>query len=378
MAAQTGGGIIGRKLHIAFYAPLKAAGHPVPSGDRLMARLLIGCLERSGHQVNVMSTLRAYVGHAEDAAGWTRVQTEAGAERERIGAHLSNGPRPDLWFCYHPYYKSPDLIGPVVSRRFGLAYVTCEASYSDRRNIGVWTEMQKHALDAVRAAALNLCLTQRDMQGLRAAAPDARLARFAPFIATDAFRGAPAPRAGHIVCVAMMRAGDKFESYQRLAATLAHLPTGLDWHLSVAGDGPMRAGVQALFAHIPPARIKWLGQLAPPAVAALLATGSVYVWPGCGEAYGLAYLEAQAAGLPVIAQRIAGVPEVVVDGVTGILTEPADHAAAAAAIARILGDRDLQWRMGQAARSHVETNHVVETAARRLDAMLQDVVDSTR
>ena len=37
---------------------------------------------------------------------------------------------PDLWFCYHPYSKAPDLIGPRLSRLFGLAYVTAEASYS--------------------------------------------------------------------------------------------------------------------------------------------------------------------------------------------------------------------------------------------------------
>ena len=45
--------------------------------------------------------------------------------------------------------------------------------------------------------------------------------------------------------------------------------------------------------------------------------GGTYVWPGTGEAYGIAYMEAQAAGLPVVAQKTAGVPEVVKDGVTG-------------------------------------------------------------
>ena len=84
---------------------------------------------------------------------------------------------------------------------------------------------------------------------------------------------------------------------------------------SVIGDGPQRAEVQAMFAR-PASGVASHGWASKPApqIAATLALASAYIWPGCGEAYGLAYLEAQAAGVPVIAQRIAGVPEVVADG----------------------------------------------------------------
>ncbi len=362
----------GRPLTIAFYAPLKSPGHAVPSGDRLMARMLFACLERAGHRVLLVSDLRSYVGDAGDAAAWARVQAQATQERARIAAEWATD-KPDLWFCYHPYYKSPDLIGPPLATQFGLAYVTCEASYSARRNIGVWVDMQAYALAAVQGAALNLCLTARDLAGLQAAAPHARLARFAPFIAVDAFGAAPAPEPGHVVCVAMMRAGDKFASYERLAAWLALLPPGLDWRLSVAGDGPMRAQVQALFAQVAP-RVTWLGAVDAAAVAALLARGAVYVWPGCGEAYGLAYLEAQAAGVPVVAQAVAGVPEVVANGLTGVLVPDGDDRAAATAIGHILTDQALQRQMGAAARADVLAHHALPGAARRLDALLRDVV----
>ena len=66
-------------------------------------------------------------------------------------------------------------------------------------------------------------------------------------------------------------------------------------------------------------------------VARQLATSDIFVWPGTGEAYGIAYLEAQASGLPVVAQATAGVPTVVRHGVTGLLTAPQDDAAFAAA-----------------------------------------------
>jgi Glycosyl transferases group 1 len=358
-------------LDIAFYAPLKAPGHPVPSGDRLMARMLMQCLEAAGHRVRVVSDLRAYVRDSGDTAGWAQVQAAAAAEVSRIAGEWGAGV-PDLWFCYHPYYKSPDLIGPPLAARFGVPYLTCEASYSARRNIGVWVGMQASALDAVRGAALNLCLTGRDLAGLRAAAPAARLERFPPFIDAAGFDGMPVPEAGHMVCAAMMRAGDKFASYQRLAAWVALLPAALDWHLTVAGDGPLRADVQALFAGVS-ARITWLGQVDRTGVADLLRRGAVYAWPGCGEAYGLAYLEAQAAGVPVVAQDVAGVPEVVADGVTGVLVPDGDDRAAAGAIARILTDAGLQRCMGDAARAHVMAHHALAGAARRLDGLLRSL-----
>jgi glycosyltransferase involved in cell wall biosynthesis len=362
-----------RRLRIAFYAPLKAPTHPVPSGDRLMARQLMACLERAGHEVTVASELRAFLGNPEDAAGWTAVQAAAEAECARLERAYTDG-APDLWFCYHPYYKAPDLIGPVLSTRYQVPYVTCEASYSKRRNIGIWADMQGRLLRVVKGAALNLCLTERDRIGLLAAAPDASVARFPPFIEVDPFATEPTPEAGRLLTVAMMRPGDKHQSYQRLAAALALLPESLDWRLSVAGDGPLIAEVQALFAALPAGRIEWLGQLTRGDVARLMSRAAVYVWPGCGEAYGLAYLEAQAAGLPVVAQAVAGVPEVVKAGTSGILTANGDDAAFAAAIQTLLTDEPLRARMGQAARLRVHENHAMAGAARRLDQLLQEVV----
>jgi glycosyltransferase involved in cell wall biosynthesis len=339
-----------------------------------MARLLMRCLEHAGHHVTVMSDLRAYLNDPGDASGWATLQDKASIERQRITQQwIADGPA-DIWFCYHPYYKSPDLIGPDLSVQFAIPYVTCEASYSSRRNIGIWADMQARALSAVNQAAINLCITARDRQGLLDAAPQANLVRFPPFIENTIFDVIPTPVAGHLVCAAMMRKGDKFESYQRLATILSLLPSDQDWHLSVAGDGPAKQDVRALFAGIPPSRISWLGQLDRPQIAALFTTGAVYIWPGCGEAYGLAYLEAQAAGLPVVAQAVAGVPEVVIDGVTGILTAAGDDAALAAAILRLLVDPALQKQMGQAARHHVRDHHSFAEAAQNLNKILQDLV----
>jgi glycosyltransferase involved in cell wall biosynthesis len=74
-------------------------------------------------------------------------------------------------------------------------------------------------------------------------------------------------------------------------------------------------------------------------------------------------LEGMAAGRAVIASRVAGIPDVVTDGVDGILVEPGDVAGLAAALARLAGDPELRRRLGDAARSTVRRRLSWERAA---------------
>jgi hypothetical protein len=205
-------------MKIAFYAPLKSPHHPVPSGDRLMARQLLACLGHAGHAVALASELRAFCGDSDDAAAYAALTAQAAAEVERLSTLWRAEGAPDLWFCYHPYYKAPDLIGPALCERFGIAYATAEASYSGRRNVGIWADMQARVLEAVRGATVNIGLTARDRAGLAAATPEAIIAPLKPFIDAAPFTGqTPRPQPGHLVTVAMMRAGDKLESFRALA-----------------------------------------------------------------------------------------------------------------------------------------------------------------
>ncbi len=335
-----------------------------------MACQLVNAMTDAGNDVSVLSHLRAFIRSADDWAGWRRLQSDAKEERDRIAA-LWQCDTPDLVFCYHPYYKSPDLIGLPLARQFGLPYLTCEASYSARRNIGVWTEMQSHAQAAVRSAAINICLSQRDAAGLAEAIGDARIERLAPFIDTAPFSARPQPEPAHIVAVAMMRPGDKLESYRHMAASLTRLPAVRDWRLSVVGDGDARNEVQAQFTSFPAGRLRWMGALSPPEVAAFLRRGAVYLWPGIGEAYGLAFLEAQAAGLPVVAFRTAGVPEVVHEKAGGTLVAAGDTDALAAAVSSLLADPAQARQRGLLARDHVNACHSLPAATSRLAEILE-------
>ncbi|MET3522327.1 glycosyltransferase involved in cell wall biosynthesis [Mesorhizobium abyssinicae] len=337
-----------------------------------MARALVKALERGGHSVELASELRFYLREPESKS-FDALKIEAREEAARLARLWDRDGKPDLWFTYHPYYKAPDPIGPELASAFAVPYVTAEASYSTRRNTGLWADAQALVVRAVEQAALNICFTQRDRQGLAEAIPDAALGMLSPFIDTSAFRETPTRGCPtRLITVAMMRPGDKLESYRMLAQALGsigHLP----WTISVVGDGPVREEVKAQFAGLPADRIEWLGAIEPTAVPDVLYGGGIYVWPGFGEAYGIAYLEAQAAGLPVVAQDIAGVPEVVRDGQTGFLTPPGDVAAFASAIERLLTRNDERTIMAAEARRFTLEERSLGAAAACLTELLAKI-----
>ncbi|MBX3567753.1 MAG: glycosyltransferase family 4 protein [Rhizobiaceae bacterium] len=356
-------------MRIAFYAPLKSPRHSIPSGDRLMARLLMEALGLAGHTVDLVSEFRSFQANP-DTGSYALLKAEGEAEIARINARWIAEGVPDLWFSYHPYYKAPDLIGPRLSARFGIRYVTAEASWSPRRFVGSWAAAQDYVLAALRQASLNICFTRRDRDGLQQMASTYRLAMLPPFIDTGKF-GAPAagndtPR---LLSVAMMRSGDKFESYRLLGEALRRC-VDLPWTYTIVGDGPMRGAVEAAMSDLPAERLTWLGERPQDEIPSILAGGDLLVWPGFGEAYGLAYLEAQAAGVPVVAQDTAGVPEVVHDGTSGLLTPVDDAAAYAAAVRRLLLDARLRRELGGKARAFVFEERSLPRAASTLNALL--------
>jgi len=110
---------------------------------------------------------------------------------------------------------------------------------------------------------------------------------------------------------------------------LADIP---DAHLVVLGEGPQRAELEQLAGD----RVHLLGRV--PDVAAWLRRADVLVHPARWEGFGLALLEAMLASLPVVATQVSSIPEIVVDGETGLLVPPDDPSALAAALNRVLTD----------------------------------------
>ncbi len=95
-------------------------------------------------------------------------------------------------------------------------------------------------------------------------------------------------------------------------------------------------------------------------VAGLLSEAACFLLTSDYEGLPYTVLEAMAAGVPVVATRVGGVPEQVVDGETGFLFEPGDPAAAAAAVERILADPEGAGRLGEAGRERVRREFGLE------------------
>lgn len=126
----------------------------------------------------------------------------------------------------------------------------------------------------------------------------------------------------------------------------------------VVGDGPCRETLERLAAELGVAdRVRFLGQLANESAVAEAAACDVFVMPGVEEPFGVAFVEAMAAGLPAIGGRGEGGPEDIAAAGEGMmLVEPGDAAALASVIERLAGDPSELRRLGAAARQTVAAN----------------------
>jgi glycosyltransferase involved in cell wall biosynthesis len=116
-----------------------------------------------------------------------------------------------------------------------------------------------------------------------------------------------------------------------------------DWDLVIAGDGPLRDALAAQATHAGlETRVRLVGRTDRPATVALFRDAAAFVLPSRLEPFGIVNLEAMAAGTPVVASRVGGVPEFVEDGVSGLLVEPGDAGALADAIRRLWASRALR------------------------------------
>jgi colanic acid/amylovoran biosynthesis glycosyltransferase len=153
------------------------------------------------------------------------------------------------------------------------------------------------------------------------------------------------------------------------------------FHLDIVGDGPMRGALEALVSmHGLSSSVTFHGMRSQNDVRNLLMDSDVLCQPsvtaesGDAEGLGMVLLEAAASGLPVVATRHGGIPEVVVHGETGILVPERDASALSGAFTLLLQDKETRLRMGANARKRVEDRFDVVRQCVELEQIYADVL----
>jgi glycosyltransferase involved in cell wall biosynthesis len=346
--------------------------------------MLFEALQTTGMSVDVAARLRSRVGDG-NVLQQVRLAEMGTKLAGRLLRQYQSGfrARPDVWFTYHLYYKAPDWIGPIVANALDIPYVVAEASFAPKRATGPWAQSHLAVETALRQADAVFSLNRNDIECLRDVCSKASLHYLPPFTHVEnwtvANRADIDPKRVQLVTMAMMRDGDKLRSYEMLADTLGELTrTGIaNWHLTVLGDGPARARVEKLFAAkaIANDQLTFAGLCTPEQARAFFQKSDLFVWPAINEAFGMALLEAQSAGLPVLAGDVGGVSGIVANGETGWLAEGGNARAFRDQLANCLQrDVGVLRKFGDAGASNAKLHHSLASAADVLGSTLRTLV----
>jgi glycosyltransferase involved in cell wall biosynthesis len=143
--------------------------------------------------------------------------------------------------------------------------------------------------------------------------------------------------------------------------------------LQIAGDGPERMALEALAVKRLPGRARFLGHVADH--ADLYAASDLFAMPthDARESFGIVFVEAALHGVPSIGTRVGGIPEAIVDGVTGLLVPPRAPEKLAAAIDRLRSDAALRARLGLAASDRARERFTVDRMTDRYEEIYRAI-----
>ncbi|HEX7186514.1 MAG TPA: glycosyltransferase, partial [Thermoanaerobaculia bacterium] len=193
----------------------------------------------------------------------------------------------------------------------------------------------------------------------------------------EVYRRLPAPASDppKILCVASLRPYKGvpvlLEACRRL------LDEGMTFHCEIVGEGPLRPELERRIAGLGLAgAVSLLGALPQHEVTRRLGESAVFVLPsivapdGQMEGIPVALMEAMAAGRPVVTSALSGIPELVEDGMSGVLVQPGDAPGIAAALKRLLEDPALRLRMGERGREKVDAEFRLDGTVAGLTALI--------
>src|SRR6266480_5160836 len=182
-------------------------------------------------------------------------------------------------------------------------------------------------------------------------------------------------RVARVISVGRLVAFKGFEHLIDACAELAR--RGLDFTCEIIGDGPLRDALQKKIdmLNLSP-RVNLLGSLSQEVVLGKLRTADIFALAsvtdrqGASDVFPTVIIEAMAAARPVVSTRLAGIPESVIDGETGLLVSPEDTMALSEALGRLMEDAKLRLHYGRAGRARIEQHFRIEHTVEPLIELL--------
>lgn len=188
----------------------------------------------------------------------------------------------------------------------------------------------------------------------------------------------PTPPPGELRVLCTGRLVPEKGQHVLLSAVAACREQGRSVSLVLVGDGPDRASLQVLANQLDLGDcVRFTGAVGVDAVQEEMRSADVFCLPSFQEGVPVVLMEAMAAGLPVVTSRIAGIPELVEDGVSGFLLPPGDLTALTKALGTCMDDVGLRLRMGAAGRDRVSADFNSATEAARLRELFANVLCET-
>jgi len=275
----------------------------------------------------------------------------------------------------------PDLLHALHLTSYGFLAVLCDVHPT---LVSVWGT---DVLEAPRLSPFHYLITRHALRradhitatGLRLAEAAARYApagkpvTVVPYgVDLREFRPRPRQARSEVVVGAVARLSREKGLHYLLEAFALVTGRHPQARLVLAGEGPERRRLERLAARLGLGeRVRFLGEVPHERVPEVLEQLDIFAMPSTYEGFGVAALEAEAMDLPVVASRVHGIPDVVVDGETGLLVPPRDRQALAAALDRLVADGDLRRRLGQAGRAFVAEHYSWEENTAQMEALYE-------
>jgi glycosyltransferase involved in cell wall biosynthesis len=274
----------------------------------------------------------------------------------------------------HTHNNGPLIYGPPAARLARIPVVVHTRHHGrypglGRREIAV-TSATSRLVDRV------VCVSEDSrVEGLADGIQPHRLRTILNGIDIARFGFAGPCHVGPMVSVARLHRDKNLDSLIRAARIMIESEPG--FRLEIAGEGDHRGALEALIGDLGVAdRVKLLGNVDD--IPGLLGRARALILPSLSEGMSVSLLEGMASGLPVVATRVGGNPEIVAHDETGLLVPPADDVALARAMLRIWRDPELGRSMGAAGRARVERHFDIRRMVADHEALYLELLGRRR